>query len=90
MDPMTTPQPTPERPNRRATDRGPADDPRARQRRLVRHIAADPVLLGWLATAKARTLYGLAADLEAAGFGDAAELVQRRADQLAHGEVPPL
>lgn len=82
--------PTPQRPNRRATDRTPTDTPRARQRRLVRHISADPVLVEWLAISKARTLYGLAADLEAAGFGGAAELVQRRADALAHGEASPL
>jgi hypothetical protein len=86
---MTAAAPPP-RPSRRATDSGPADSPRARQRRLVRHIAADPVLVEWLATRTARTLYGLAAELTAAGQGDAAELVQRRADAYAHGEVPPL
>jgi hypothetical protein len=77
------------RPNRRATDGGPADSPRARQRRLVRHIQGDPELTAWLGTTKARTLSSLAADLSAAGHGAAAELVQRRADALASGDVSP-
>ena len=78
-----------DRPNRRATDRGPADTPRARQRRLVRHISADPELVAWLGTTKARTLQDVAAHLSAAGHGPAAELVQRRADALASGHVSP-
>jgi hypothetical protein len=79
----------PARPNRRATDGGPADSPRARQRRLVRHIASDPVLVGWLATSKARTLSHLAAELTAAGHQAAAELVQRKANALTSGELSP-
>jgi hypothetical protein len=79
----------PARPNRRATDGGPADSPRARQRRLVRHIASDPVLVGWLATSKARTLAAVAADLSAAGHGDAAEMVARYAQRLTTGDLSP-
>jgi hypothetical protein len=79
----------PERPNRRATDGTRTDTPRARQRHLVRHITADPVLVGWLATSKARTLHAVAADLVAAGHGDAAELVQRWALDLAGGNRSP-
>jgi hypothetical protein len=77
------------RPNRRATDGGPADAPRARQRRLVRHIMSDPDLVGWLATSKARTLNDVAAMLSGAGHGDAAELVQRYAQALASGDRSP-
>jgi len=77
------------RPNRRATDAGPADSPRARQRRLVRHIMADPELIGWLATTKARTLYDVAAVLSGAGHGDAAEIVHRYAAELASGDRSP-
>lgn len=84
-----TPEAPPPRPNRRATDGGPTDTPRARQNRLVRHIAADPDLCGWLGTTKARTLYDVAADLAAAGHREAAELVQRRAARLASGEASP-
>jgi hypothetical protein len=53
------------------------------------HITNDPALIAWLATSKARTLHDVAAQLSGAGFGDAAELVQRRADALASGEVSP-
>lgn len=77
------------RPNRRATDRGPGDDPRARQRRLVRHIASDPVLVGWLATSKARTLHAVAAELTREGHKEAADLVSRYAIRLATGDVSP-
>jgi hypothetical protein len=79
----------PPRPNRRATDGGPADSPRARQRRLVRHIAADPELIGWLATSKARTGWGVAAMLSGTGHGSAAELVTRYAQALASGDRSP-
>lgn len=79
----------PHRPNRRAEDGGPLDSPRARQRRLVRHISADPDLVGWLGTSKARTLHNVAAQLSQAGHGAAAEIVQRRADDLASGNVSP-
>jgi hypothetical protein len=85
-----TDPPVPPRPNRRATDGGPADSPRARQHRLVRHIAADPVLLAWLATSKARTLYDVAALLTTAEHPDAAELVRQRADAIASGLISPL
>ncbi len=78
-----------ERPNRRATDGGPADSPRARQRRLVLHIMADRELVGWLATSKARTLHAVAADLSAAGHGAAADLVHRYAQRIASGDVSP-
>lgn len=81
---------TPPRPNRRATDGNRNDTPRARQNRLIRMIAADPVLLGWLATSKARTLTAVAADLSAAGHADAAEAIARYAQQLTAGEVSPL
>jgi hypothetical protein len=77
------------RPNRRATDGGPDDSPRARQRRLVRHISADPELIAWLGTTKARTLHNIAAELSAAGHVAAAELVSRRAIDLATGNVSP-
>jgi hypothetical protein len=77
------------RPNRRATDRGPDDDPRGRQRRLVRHISGDPVLVGWLATSKARTLHTVAAQLTRAGHKDAADMVSRYAIRLATGDVSP-
>lgn len=77
------------RPNRRATDGGPADSPRARQRRLVVHIQHDPALIVWLGTTKARTLHDVAAQLSAAGHGDAAELVSKRARDLASGNVSP-
>lgn len=77
------------RPNRRATDRGPGDTPRARQRRLVRHIAADPELVGWLATTKARTLHDVAAALTGAGHREAAEFVTRYALALANGDRSP-
>jgi hypothetical protein len=79
-----------ERPNRRATDRGPADSPLARQRRVVRMIAADPVLVQWLATLHARKLHEVAADLTAAGHDAAAELVHQRADAVACGKLPAL
>jgi hypothetical protein len=77
------------RPNRRATDTGPLDSPRARQRRLVVHIQNDPELIAWLGITKARTLNDVAAQLSAAGHGAAAELVHRRADDLASGTVSP-
>jgi hypothetical protein len=77
------------RPNRRATDRGPDDTPQRRQRSLVRHIVADPVLVGWLATSKARTLHTVAAQLTAAGHKDAADMVSRYAIRLATGDVSP-
>ena len=77
------------RPNRRATDGGPNDSPRARQRRLVRHIMSDPVLVGWLATSKARTLHAVAAQLAAAGHQDAADMVSRHAVRLATGDLSP-
>jgi mevalonate kinase len=77
------------RPNRRATDLGPGDTPRARQARLVRMIAADPELVGWFATSKARTLNAVAAELSGAGHGDAAELVARYAQALASGDRSP-
>ena len=77
------------RPNRRATDGGPEDDPRARQRRLVRHISRDPVLVGWLATSKARTLHSVAAQLAAAGHREAADMVSRHAVRLATGDLSP-
>jgi hypothetical protein len=90
---MTSPQP-----DRRAAapharrfdDLGPTSSPRARQARLVRHIASDPDLLGWLATSKARTLLSLAADLAAAGYDEAAELTRQRAEELTVGVVFPL
>lgn len=84
---MTT---TPERPNRRATDRTPLDAPRARQGRLVRMIAADPVLVDWLATSKARTLLDVAAVLTEHGHRDAAELVRQYGDDLTSGRRSPL
>lgn len=80
---------TPPRPNRRLTDGGRTDTPRARQGRLVRYIAADPALVGWLATSKARTLNDVAAQLVTAGHPDAAELVQRYALDLAGGGRSP-
>jgi hypothetical protein len=52
-------------------------------------IAADPELVGWLATSKARTIAHIAAELTAAGQKDAAELVQRKADALSHGDISP-
>ena len=79
----------PPRPNRRLTDGGPGDTPRARQGRLVRHITGDPDLIAWLGTTKARTLHSVAADLVAAGHREAAELVSRRARDLADGSVSP-
>jgi hypothetical protein len=79
----------PHRPNRRATDGGRTDTPRARQRRLVAHISGDPELVAWLATSKARTLHGLAAELAGAGHRDAAEIVSRRARELADGTASP-
>lgn len=85
---MTVEQHEP-RPNRRATDGGPLDSPRARQRRLVRHISADPDLIAWLGTTKARTLHDAAAMLSSAGHGAAAELVERYALALANGERSP-
>lgn len=75
----------PSHPRRRLTDLGPGDSPRARQGRLVRFIAADPDLTAWLGTTKARTLHAVAADLVAAGYADAAEIVSRRARDLADG-----
>ncbi len=85
---MTVEQHDP-RPNRRATDGGPLDNPRARQRRLVVHIQNDPELVAWLGTTKARTLHDVAGQLSAAGHGDAAELVHRYAVLLASGDVSP-
>lgn len=79
----------PERPNRRATDLGPGDSPRARQGRLVRFISSDRVLMEWLGTSKARTLHNVAADLVAAGHPEAAEIVSRRARELADGTASP-
>ena len=78
-----------DRPNRRATDGGPADSPRARQRRIVVHIQSDPALIAWLGVSKARTLHDVAAQLSGAGHGEAAELVARRARDLASGNVSP-
>jgi hypothetical protein len=75
------------RPNRRATDGGPYDAPLARRRRLVRHIAADPVLVDWLATSKARTLLDAAALLD---DREAAETIRRYADELTSGRRSPL
>lgn len=77
------------RPMRRATDGGPSDSPRARQGRLVRHIAADPVLFGWLGVSKARTLNAVAAQLAAAEHHEAAEIVRQQADRLASGQASP-
>lgn len=78
------------RPNRRLTDLGPNDTPRARQRRLVAHISGDRVLLDWLAISKARTLHNIAAELAGDGHKDAAELVVQRARDLEAGNVSPL
>jgi hypothetical protein len=58
--------------------------------RVVRHIAADPVLVGWLATSKARTLLEVAAQLTDAGHPEAAELVRHFADDLTSGKRSPL
>lgn len=80
-----TDQPT--HPQRRVSDRHRTDSPRVRQNRLVRHIAADPVLIQWLAVSKSRTLHEAAAALASEGFSDAAELVRKRADRLASGEA---
>jgi hypothetical protein len=77
------------RPSRRATDVGPADAPRERIRRLIKHIASDPVLAGWLADSKARTVDRLAADLTAVGQPEAAELARAFANGLRHGGVSP-
>ena len=77
------------RPNRRATDGGVGDTPRARQRRVVRMIAADPDLVGWLATSKARTVSDVAAMLTGEGHEAAARLVQRYANALASGDRSP-
>jgi hypothetical protein len=77
------------RPNRRATDGGPEDNPRVRQRRVVRMISSDPVLVDWLATTKARTLHAVAAELTAAGHRDAADMVSRYAVRLATGDLSP-
>lgn len=77
------------RPARRFDDLGPGSSTRARQARLVRHIAADPDLIGWLGTSKARTLHAVAAELAAAGHGEAAEIVRQRADDLQTGVVSP-
>jgi len=77
------------RPNRRATDGGASDTPRARQRRLVRHISSDPELVGWLATTKARTLNDVAAMLSGSGHGAAAELVARYAQAMTSGDRSP-
>ena len=79
----------PERPNRRLTDGTRLDTPRARQNRLVRVIASDPVLVQWLATTKARTLHEVAASLATLGHHDAAEVVRRRADSLGAGDASP-
>jgi hypothetical protein len=79
----------PSRPKRRLTDGGPGDTPRARQGRLVRHITADPDLIAWLATTKARTLHNIAADLVSAGHPEAAEIVSRRAREIADGTASP-
>jgi hypothetical protein len=77
------------RPSRRATDVGPADAPKERIRRLIRHVAADPVLAAWLADSKARTVHRLAADLAAAGYREAAEMARAYAEGLTHGGVSP-
>lgn len=77
------------RPNRRALDGGPLDSARLRRRRLVRHIAADPELVGWLGGSKARTLHSAAARLSEAGHKEAAELVRHMADDLASGHMSP-
>ena len=82
--------PPPGHPARRFDDLGPGSSVRARQARLVRHIAADPDLVEWLGTSKARTLYTLAADVAAAGHPDAAELIRQRAEELQRGAVFPL
>jgi hypothetical protein len=50
---------------------------------------ADPVLVGWLATTKARTLHDVAAALHGAGHGEAAEFVTRYAIALANGDRSP-
>ena len=77
------------RPNRRATDRGRDDTPQARQRQIVRMISSDPVLVGWLATSKARTLHAVAAQLAQEGHKDAADIVSRYAIRLATGDLSP-
>jgi Flp pilus assembly CpaE family ATPase len=77
------------RPSRRSTDVGPADSPKERIRRLVKHIAADPVLAAWLADSKARTIGRLAADLSAAGYKEAADLAHQFANGLRHGGISP-
>jgi hypothetical protein len=79
----------PERPNRRITDGGPTDTPRARQGRLVRFISGDPILVDWLATSKARTLMHVAAQIGRAGHPEAAELVRQHADDLTSGKTSP-
>jgi hypothetical protein len=58
--------------------------------RVVRHIAADPVLVGWLATTKARTLHDVAAQLVEHGHPEAAELVRQYGDDLTSGKRSPL
>lgn len=55
----------------------------------MRHISADPELVGWLATTKARTLNDVAAMLSGEGHGAAAELVARYAQALTSGDRSP-
>lgn len=80
----------PRRPSRRAEDGSRLDDPRLRQRRLVRFIAADPDLLAWLGTSKARTLHNVAVEVAAAGHAEAAEMIRAYAERLTTGEVDSL
>lgn len=78
-----------ERPNRRLTDGNRNDTPKARQARLIRAIASDPVLLNWLGGLIARILDRAATDIAIDGRIDCANAVRTRADQYRSGAISP-
>jgi hypothetical protein len=74
-----------ERPNRRLADRGRQDSPAQRQRHIALVIAADPVLVSWLAGQRARALDDAAHLLDLAGQDKAAAIVRREAVRHRNG-----
>jgi hypothetical protein len=84
-----TPEPAPQRPNRRATDRDPRDSPQARTRKLVRFLASDPENVQWLAHHNAKILDRAAQHLDLAGQPEAASRLRHIARGQRNGESSP-
>jgi hypothetical protein len=86
---VTPPERLPERPNRRATDRGPGDTPVRRRRKLVRFLASDPEHVAWLAAHNASILERAAQHLALAGHRGAASRLRHIAQAHRDGSVSP-